>query len=267
PAVAGRVGRAGAARDSRGGVPAHRAHSGCSRAETSRSSVKSRNVRINAMAATRPMSSQVGATDVSMMSAASWNVRPTTSQRAYPSHTARSTRVDRESSIARMPRTSASAVPIAMTTSASVSIRGTTKSVAVARNSRIPGQPLPLGAADARGPRRMGRARVMRPSSAERTDAEDHADDRRDAENQQEHGSEQGEGYGEGRFAVDQVLLDQLAPLAAQAVHELCVVGDPADQHHDAERDERDAEVAQRRHVDQHSALPELLEDLEDREA
>src|SRR5690606_15667251 len=72
--------------------------------------------------------------------------------------------------------------------------------------------------------RAAGTCESCAPRSAERTDPEDHADDRRDAENQQEHGSEQGEGYGEGRLAVNQVLRDQLAPLAAQAVHELRVV-------------------------------------------
>ncbi len=41
------------------------------------------------MAATRPMSSQLGATVVCTMSAASWNVSPAISQRAKSSQTAR----------------------------------------------------------------------------------------------------------------------------------------------------------------------------------
>ena len=46
-----------------------------------------RNVRIAAMAATRPMSSQLGVMVVCTISAASWNVSPATSQRAKPSQT------------------------------------------------------------------------------------------------------------------------------------------------------------------------------------
>ena len=42
-----------------------------------------------AIAATRPISSQVGAAVVWTMSAASWKVSPETSQRAKPSQTAR----------------------------------------------------------------------------------------------------------------------------------------------------------------------------------
>ena len=44
---------------------------------------------MTAMAARRPMASQVGAKDVSMISAASWKVRPATSQRANRNQTAR----------------------------------------------------------------------------------------------------------------------------------------------------------------------------------
>jgi predicted transposase YbfD/YdcC len=79
---------------------------------------------------------------------------------------------------------------------------------------------------------------------SERSDVEDHAQDRGEPDQQQHDGGNQGERYGIGAFSVNEARRFHGVPRMAKAEHKLHVVDDAADQHEDAEDDERDAEVA-----------------------
>jgi hypothetical protein len=89
-----------------------------------------RKVRIAAMAARRATSSQLVVTAVSRTSAASWKVRPATSQRPRRSQTSRSWWPSGEANIVHKPRKKASTAPTTMRISASQSIASTATLVA-----------------------------------------------------------------------------------------------------------------------------------------
>src|SRR5271165_5003774 len=82
--------------------------------------------------------------------------------------------------------------------------------------------------------------------SAERSDLKLHADDRRDADDKKEKRRNQGERHREDSLAVDEPGLAHRLPQAAKPEHELDMVEDAQEQHQDAERDQREAEVTRR---------------------
>src|SRR5262245_47422111 len=109
----------------------------------SRSRKKFRKVRITAIAPSCPTSCQVGAIEVSMMSAASWNVRPATSQRPYRTRISRNRRCAAGAgNAAHNPVANASTVPMATTINAIASIMTTTSFVTRCSHSSIGGASL-----------------------------------------------------------------------------------------------------------------------------
>src|SRR5271165_6655992 len=82
--------------------------------------------------------------------------------------------------------------------------------------------------------------------SAEWPDLELHADHRRDADEEQEKRRNQGERHRKDGLAVNEPVVAHRVPQAPKPEHELDVVDDAQEQHHDAEHDQSEAEVTRR---------------------
>src|SRR5208283_2634577 len=102
-------------------------------------------------------------------------------------------------------------------------------------------------------------------SSAEGRDVELHAGDRRHPDGEQQDRCNQGERHRKDGLAVNEAVLSHRLPQPTKTEHELNMVDNTEDQHHNAQEDQRETEIPRRMGPSDDILLPEPLEELENR--